>query len=413
MSRPGLIAELLARAIGLDASILGPTLLDRAIQRRMRALGLTDPGAYTLRVRSDPDELDELAEELAVPETWFFRDAAPFERLREFATDWVREPRRPSLRVLSLACATGEEPYSIAMALTETGLGPGRFRILGVDLSARVLDVARRASYAGKSLRGVDPARLKRYFIPDGDRQAVAPELRRAVQFQRGNLIDPELLADEPPFDVILCRNVLIYLTTEAREQVLRHVRRLLAPSGLLFLGHADRSATLGGEFLSAGGFAFQRRGDSPIGGDSPVVVLRDPPRRTMTAPVTPRTRAGAKQPARAVAAPAPPVERPPLERAAEHAGRGEYGPAKELCELSLRRNGPSAPAFHLLGVIAQARGDDEQAEHWLGKAVFLDASHDEALLALALLARKRGDHEGAARYRRRADRARKGREAP
>lgn len=106
-------------------------------------------------------------------------------------------------------------------------------------------------------------------------------------------------------------------------------------------------------------------------------------------------------------------VERPLLERAADHAGRGEYGPAVELCEQALRRNGPSAAAYHLLGVIAQARGDDERAEHWLSKVVFLDAHHDEALLALALLARKRGDIEGAARYRRRAERARRAKEGP
>src|SRR5262245_43337830 len=100
MSWPGAIAEMLARAIGLDAAVLGPTVLDRALRRRMRSLGLADTDAYQSRVTSDPDELDELAEELAVPETWFFRDSRPFERLRQLAASWLRDPNRAPLRAL-------------------------------------------------------------------------------------------------------------------------------------------------------------------------------------------------------------------------------------------------------------------------------------------------------------------------
>jgi chemotaxis protein methyltransferase WspC len=411
MSRPATIAGLLERAFGLDPAVMGPTLLDRAVGRRLRALGLADPEAYRRRLADDPEELAELAEELAVPETWFYRDATPFQRLHEYAADWVRDPRRPPLRALSLACATGEEPYSIALALSETGLTAERFRVLGIDLSARALAAARGGVYGARSLRGLDAERLRRHFVAEDRRYAVGAALRRSVEFRRGNLTDPDLLAGEPRFDVIFCRNVLIYLTAEARERVVGHIRRLLGTGGLLFLGHADRSEALGREFAAAGGFAYRRREPAPPTSARPPVAARARPTRAAVAKAAPRRPGAHSVKAQSVAAQPPAAEPPLLERAAEHAGRGEYGPAAELCEQALRRNGPSARAFHLLGVIAQAQGDFDRAEHWLGKAVFLDAQHDEALLALSLLAGKRGDPEGAARYRRRAERARRAQE--
>ena len=177
-----------------------------------------------------------------VPESWFFRDARPFEVFREFArAGWLVDPARPPLSALSVPCAGGEEPYSIAMTLLEIGLPPGRFRVDAVDVSARSLARAIAGVYGPNSFRGVDGPIRSRYFRDQGGAFTIDPAVRSSVRFHLGNLLDPALLADRPAFDVVFCRNLLIYLDAPARAAAFASIGRLLADGGLLFLGHADR----------------------------------------------------------------------------------------------------------------------------------------------------------------------------
>lgn len=134
------IEALLRREIGLDAASIGSALIERTIRLRMRRHELKHIGQYRELLESSPQELRELIEAVVVTETWFFRDREPFNAFAQLAlTDWL--PRHPAgaLRVLSVPCSSGEEPYSLAMKLLEAGVSDTRFAIDAVDISANAL----------------------------------------------------------------------------------------------------------------------------------------------------------------------------------------------------------------------------------------------------------------------------------
>ncbi|WP_165252429.1 CheR family methyltransferase [Paludisphaera soli] len=411
------IDAILNERLGLDRASIGPGLIPRAARERMRATGLVQEQDYAELVARSEAELQALIDEVVVPESWFFRDALPFDLLRTFARDgWTARPSRGPLRVLSLPCAGGEEPYSIAVTLEEAGLPPGRFVIDAVDVSERRLETARAGVYSQNSLRGLGPERLARWFRERPGGFEVAEAIRGRVRFRLGNILDPALLAGEPPYDAVFCRNLLIYLARPSRALAEATLDRLLAADGLLVLGHADTlgASPAGRAFVAAAGlgtFALRRRkpDEAPR---RPEAALPSPPKladrpRLAPPPPTPPRPAIAAPPA-PPPAPSPPADdaRPWLERAMEHANQGRHGQALACCEEAVRREGPSAAAFVLMAGIHQAAGRRSEAEGCYNKAIYLDPAHDGALLALALIAERRGDLAAAAGFRRRADRA-------
>ncbi len=379
----------------------------------MKELGLDDLVEYERRLSQSELELQELIEEVVVPESWFFRDERPFHWLREYVRKrWLRDLLRPPLRALSLPCAGGEEPYSIALTLLDLGLPARRFRIDAVDVSLGRLAIARRAVYSANAFRGPDLSYRARSFREHPQGYELDLNVRATVQFIQASVLDPRLLEGTAPYDVLFCRNLLIYLGASARACVLAAIDRLLAPDGVLFIGHADRFDWAGAEpkFTPVGDpgcFAYQRKARGSAG----VVVSVDqarpqlappPPMSSMIASSSVRddsARVVDDKPLR--------VDQPLslLDRAAELANIGRFDEAIAACERHLQQKGPSASAYYLLGMIRQAAGDRPRAEDCFKKAVYLDPRHDEALLALALLAERRGDHVAAAGFRRRAER--------
>jgi chemotaxis protein methyltransferase WspC len=446
------LEERLSRRIGLDPASISPGLVARAVRSRMAERGLNDLEAYAQLAASSDEECQALVEDVVIPESWFFRDDRPFRLLRELArTGWLANPARPPLRVLSLPCARGEEPYSIVMTLVDAGLPSDRFIVDAVDVSARVLAHAELGVYSTNAFRGVDPSTRDRYFRPCHRGFELDSAIRTRVRFRVANLFDPDLLLGEPPYDVVFCRNLLIYLTVEARSRALAILDRLLAADGLLVVGHADRLGEVTGSacpFVSIGdpgSFAFRKRSSSvPAARPAPPSPRSRIGPRTGTPRAIPSpSTAASPRPIPASASVSVPAsssipdtaatpfreaaevsnqagagradtaanhgEPPPctlVERVAELANQGLHREAIEACRRLLSQKGPNAPAYYLLGAVHQAAGDRRQAEDCFHKAVYLDPSHDEALLALALLAERRGDLGAAAGYRRRAERA-------
>jgi len=441
----GRIERLLAGRIGLDPASVGDNLIANGVRARMEALGLAGREEYERALLGPGDELQALVEEIVIPESWFFRDDRPFEALREHAkAGWSADPARPPLAALSLPCAGGEEPYSIAIAMAEAGLGPGRFRVDAADVSERALARAIAGVYGPNSFRGASAAIRPRFFRELGGRYAIDPEIRRSVRFRVGNLLDAGLFEGLPPFDVVFCRNLLIYLDPPARARAFATLARLTVDGGLLFLGHADRpdeSAASPFRPLAARGSFAHRKGSAGSGrpdegGPGRGAATRPDgpgPRPSATRAAGARSSPSSQQAgaeilppspvagegrdgggsSRRRADPGPPVAVPPpaespaaaLERASSLADRGLYEEATALVGRAIARGGPSARGSFLLGMIRQAAGDLEGAEGHFQRAVYLDAGHDEALLALAILAGRRGDRAAEAGFRRRAGR--------
>jgi len=402
------IEELLATRIGLDPIAVGPPLILHAARRRMKELGLADLAEYQRRLSQSELELQELIEVVVVPESWFFRDERPFHWLREYVRErWLKDLLRPPLRVLSMPCAGGEEPYSTALTLLDLGLPARRFRIDAVDVSLSRLTIARRAVYSANAFRGPDLSYRARSFREHPQGYELDPTVRATVRFIQASVLDPHLLEGSPPYDVLFCRNLLIYLDVSARERVLAAIDRLLAADGVLFVGHADRLGRAGAEprFTAVGDpgcFAYQRRARVIVSVDQARPQIEPPPMPSRIAPTD-----VSDVSARAVETVSLPVVQPLslLDQAADLANLGRFDEAVAACERHLQQKSPSAAAYYLLGMICQAAGDRSRAEDCFKKTIYLDPRHDEALLALALLAERRGDHEAAAGFRRRAER--------
>jgi chemotaxis protein methyltransferase WspC len=416
------IEELLAERIGLNSMSVGSRLILRAAQRRITELGLDNLSAYERLVRASAEEIQYLAEEVVIPESWFFRDARVYQWFRTYVRErWLDQPGRPPVRVLSMACASGEEPYSIAMTMSDLGLPSSRFQIDAVDISSRQLAKARQGVYSPNAFRGSDLSYRLHFFREHFEGFEIDPAVRSTVRFFQANVVDPEFFEGLTTYDVIFCRNLLIYLNPVGHAAVSNALDRLLGANGLVVIGHADRFEWNGMEpkFTAVGEpgcFVYGR----------PISVLTSQlPSQSAPTPTLPDLVAaeGAAQPASPILLPtclitasAPGAAAMPssvltgelgslLGRAAELANQGRHSEAIGACKRELQLRGHTASTYYLLGMIYQAQSDRRQAEACFHKTVYLDPNHDEALLALALLAERRGDYKLAGDFRRRAGR--------
>lgn len=234
-----IIETLLRQKIGLDASSIGSRTIARSVERRQAICGLPSKSSYLHRLQTSPQELEALIEAVVVPETWFFRDKEPFVCLSQYVkTEWM--PNSGVLRVLSVPCSTGEEPYSIAITLLDSGLTPTQFCIDAVDISKQALFKAKQAIYSRKSFRG-GSLQAGRYFQEIENGCEVRPFVRETVNFMHGNILKPSFLSARK-YQIIFCRNLLIYLESKARIEALQALDYALAPRGLLFVGSAETS---------------------------------------------------------------------------------------------------------------------------------------------------------------------------
>ncbi len=182
--------NLLKETMGLDVASIGSSAIERAVEKRLLACELQETHAYWERVRVSEAELQELIEAVVVPETWFFRDREAFAALAlTVYEDWLGAHPEDHLRLLSLPSSTGEEPYSMAMALLDAGFPANRFRVDAVDISARALARAGHAVYGKNSFRGNELGFRDRHFEATAHGYRLSDAVRRQVRFQQSNLL--------------------------------------------------------------------------------------------------------------------------------------------------------------------------------------------------------------------------------
>jgi chemotaxis protein methyltransferase WspC len=405
------IEQMLRERIGLDSTSIGSSLIQRTVRLRMKALGLKNADAYEEALLKSPAEWAELSEAVVVTETWFFRDREPFGALvRLVQEEWLpAHPTRP-LRLLSVPCSSGEEPYSLIMALLDAGVPRERFQVDAVDISSRALAKASRGVYGKNSFRGKDLKFRERHFQQTKEGFVLNPALRSGANFIQGNILESEFLRGKGFYDFIFCRNLLIYFDRATQQRALARVAGLLAPLGVLFVGPAELPLVLEHGFVSANipmAFACRRATVS-----TPALAKRPRPVKAVTIPPLVRTpfvtsgvqiaaapvKHGTKQ------IPVGKGQESELEEAKRLADAGRLEEAASICESFLRRSQDSAHAYYLLGLVREAGGDATAVDCYR-KALYLDPNHYETLLQMALLAEKNGDHERAQTFRRRAQR--------
>ena len=237
-----------------------------SVSRAMHRAGESEPINYAKRLETELATLDDLIVELVVGETYFFRIPEQFDFIRETVVSQFhrRDDQSRPLRVWSAGCASGEEPYSLAILFQEMGL-LDRTHILATDISRFALDRARQGRYREWSFRGTDALRAKRQVTPDGDGFLLSEELLRTVHFAYLNLaldVYPSFVTGTRDLDLILCRNVLIYFDRDTIARVARRFYNSLTPGGWLITAASDppldEFALL--EAVHAGGGIYYRR---------------------------------------------------------------------------------------------------------------------------------------------------------
>lgn len=239
---------------GIDLDCYKGTQMERRLQTIMKRAGADDLTSYSRLLSGNPARVKEFRDFLTINVSEWLRNPEKFEELQKSILPELIG-RQKSLKIWSAGCSNGSEPYSISLLLDEIDPG-GRHQILATDLDEEILKVARAGTYPEKDIKNVSPARRLKYFTQEGDLFTVKPALRERIRFDRQNLLSDPFPND---LDLILCRNVVIYFTEEAKDELYRKFHRSLKAGGILFVGGTEsllRARELG--FVSASPFFYR-----------------------------------------------------------------------------------------------------------------------------------------------------------
>ncbi|HVG46044.1 MAG TPA: CheR family methyltransferase [Longimicrobium sp.] len=247
-----LLRDLIVQRTGVFYGEAKRALLEERLGELVAARGLPSLLDYYYLLKYDPDASavwGELMDRLAVPETYFWRQAEQFEALAEVLLPRFAAAGRP-LRILSAACCSGEEPLSIAMALEEGGwFGRLPIEIVGCDASAALVARAQAGVYGERALRSLSPARRERWFRREGDRWRIDPALHARVRWATANLLEEAEVGPLAAVDVVFCRNVFIYFSDDAIRKVVRTFATRMRAPAYLFLGASESLMRLATDF--------------------------------------------------------------------------------------------------------------------------------------------------------------------
>lgn len=428
------------------ADSLRISLITRATRHQFRTLE-----EYFALLSTDEDEFKELLNLVTINETSFFRFPAQFDALRDQIIPEIAERKAEGnrqLRVWSAGCSTGEEPYTIAMTLADSGM-PGlgwQPQVLGTDVSTKALKVARAATYPEKALLNLPPETVTRHFeqVPEGYK--VSAMDRRMVEFGYHNLIkEPYPLALMGNWDVIFCRNVTIYFRLESTKRVVQNFFNCLNEGGYLFIGHSEtltsitdafEAREIGGVFLyrkptRTRHFGFPKLEARPFRSREPAKPVertrpvraerpkREPAPEPAPAPApTPAEEAvsgaallaqakkhsAAGEPRKALADIQKVIEEDPnnadayIVAAYAHADTGDYDAALAECSRALAINPLLPVARYILGIIHQRQGDQVRAISEFKKTIYIDSDFALAHFNLGNIYKTQGKHDVACR---------------
>ncbi|MCB4204582.1 protein-glutamate O-methyltransferase CheR [Deferribacterales bacterium Es71-Z0220] len=238
------LSDIIYKHSGITFSATKKYLLENRLSRRIQELNFNSFKDYIYYLKYDIKKMQEMITLLnlvTINETYFLRERPQMDYLVNKVIPELISNGKRSIKIWSAASSTGEEPYSIAILLKESGLlGKIRVDIFASDINTEVLETAKKGEYRTVSFRGVPPAIINKYFEKDGFIYKLSPEIKSMVTFFKANLVERMASSRVGTADVIFCRNVLIYFDIPAKQKVMEMFYSTLAPNGFLFLGHSE-----------------------------------------------------------------------------------------------------------------------------------------------------------------------------
>jgi len=235
--------------------------LENRVSQHMKELGMTSVKDYLLALRLSQERVRELVSKCTVNETYFYRE---FYQLEAFAEELLPKmaAKKQRMRILSIPCSTGEEPYTIALIVNEVLRDLKRLKIIGVDIDYVALRKAEEGIYEDRSVSKLPDAYLIKYFSRNGQGWEVRPLLREAVHFMEGNILDRRFMRSLGEFEFVFCKNLLIYFDPREQRMAAAHLYDVLTDDGYLFLGHAESMSRISSAFKAVsvqGAIAYQK----------------------------------------------------------------------------------------------------------------------------------------------------------
>lgn len=247
------LCEFIFHRTGMFFSESKRYFIDRRVADRMSETGSKRFSIYFAQLRTDQREVERLINSVTVNETYFYRETHQFETMHRSLLPEIVSRRRPGdlVRIWSMPCSTGEEPYSIAIWLLENWrlVDAYNVEIVGSDIDSRALADARAGLYGDRAVARMPLRLVNGYFEPAGDGIRLIQDLRESVTFTHANLIDAQSMAEQGRFDIIFCRNVLIYFNEASRVTAVRHLYESLNPGGFICLGHSESMTRITNRF--------------------------------------------------------------------------------------------------------------------------------------------------------------------
>jgi len=377
------IQEHLRIKIGLDDSVLSKKELLRSISSRQNQLGIPNPILYFSYLIGNPKELNELTEELVVPETWFFRDIKTFEFIK---SSILQKKLIPPLSILSVPSSTGEEPYSIAISLLESGLNKSQFYIEALDISQKAINKAKKGIYSKNSFRHNNFKDIAKYFHKKNDNEFhLMPEVLSTVNFRQANIMNDNFAKLEN-YDIIFCRNLMIYLDKITIDKFSKQLCNLLSPGGYLFVGsvesiHFDKRELKSLKTSSL--FGFQK--------PPKIFTAKDNNNNKSTAPKNkqPPKSSNFKKSNNSLELETKSVLN--LAAIRDISNRGDTEEAIRLCLDSLKETKLCFEIYLLLGELYHSISDDVLAETYFQKALYLNPYDIKTITFLLIIKQRNG----------------------
>jgi len=398
------LAEIVSRTIGFDPERIGLNSIIRAAHEAQAYSKASTIEALEDQLIDDPKCRQLFTESIVVPESWLFREPKVFEHINTLLCQ--RLQKQSEVAMLSAPSANGEEACSIALSLLESGHSQNQFHIIATDISRHAVKQARSGLFSESAFRTMDETRKNKWFSSTPKGWQVAPAIQETIEFLDRNLLDPstanELIQKaRGGFDLICCRNLLVYFTKPARKNLIQTLARLLKPDGELVVGAAETVILPTCDWEPTGPLTFRLRKQAI---EPPLVQQESIQDNTHKSPIQTKVESSQLGHANPIIPSDNATTSPEIIREVEAlANAGDIENAIRICQESLQIKGTQTDLLYILAILHQTAGDFETSEKLLEKAVYLEPRHEGALLSLALIAKRRGDTTAERRYRRSA----------